>query len=130
MHTLIDIGDQNAKRRKLMVESDDDSMYSCDSDADQLGGKRSGKYEAGGAAKRQQGASKQKRMMGKELGAHPQQQHPPPDASSEEELPNKIVDLLVMGLPFELNEEELRVHFESFGKVVHCEVCHLLRSGC
>ena len=51
------VGDQNAKRRKLMVESDD--ADSCDSDTEQ------GKSRHETTAKRQQGvSSKQKRMMG------------------------------------------------------------------
>ena len=107
------VGDQNAKRRKLMVESDD--ADSCDSDAEQ------GKSRHETTAKRQQGvSSKQKRMMGSSSNNGGKSLA---DAEQEEELPNKMVDLLVLGLPFELTEEELKSHFEKFGKVVHCEVC-------
>uniref|UniRef100_A0A183CNS9 RRM domain-containing protein n=2 Tax=Globodera pallida TaxID=36090 RepID=A0A183CNS9_GLOPA len=114
--------DQNAKRRKLMVESDDESLCnSCDSDAiDPMDGRKGVTNEATrNAAKRQQGASKQKRMMGKELVG---QSADGTNEQQEGDTSNRIVDLLIMGLPFELTEDQLRVHFESFGKVVHCEI--------
>ncbi|KAL3119964.1 hypothetical protein niasHT_007092 [Heterodera trifolii] len=119
--------DQNAKRRKLMVESDDESVCnSCDSDAIDAMDRRSGaKNEAmrSGATKRQQGATKQKRMMGKEAPVGtPSAEGTAQREREEEDTTGRIVDLLVMGLPFELSEEQLRAHFESFGKVVHCEI--------
>ena len=106
--------DQNAKRRKLMVESD--TADSCDSDAEAIG-----KSYTENAQKRQQGASKQKRMMGN-IGNGGKDRQQQEAAEEEEELPNKITDLLVLGLPFELTDDELKAYFEAFGKVVHCEV--------
>lgn len=108
--------DQNAKRRKLMIESDD--ADSCgDSDAEQNGGNAKNRTE--NTIKRQQGTtSKQKRMMGGSDNNDKKM-----EAEEDVELmPNKIVDLLVLSLPFELTEDELKTHFEQFGKVVHCEV--------
>jgi hypothetical protein len=95
-----------------MVESDE--ADSCDSDTEP-----DGKTRPEAAIKRQQVATKQKRMMGNNSSGKSTA-----DADEEdEELPRKIVDVLVLGLPFELTEDQLRNHFETFGKVVHCEVC-------
>jgi RNA recognition motif-containing protein len=98
-----------------MVESD--TADSCDSDAEAIG-----KSYTENAQKRQQGASKQKRMMGN-IGNGGKDRQQQEAAEEEEELPNKITDLLVLGLPFELTDDELKAYFEAFGKVVHCEVC-------
>ncbi|CAK5122679.1 unnamed protein product [Meloidogyne enterolobii] len=131
-------GDQNAKRRKLMVESDDGDSHDSDSDrppGEKLRNKSSG--GGGETVKRQIGVSKQKRMMGSvDNGSsggggliNKYDNYPVEyvDEMCEEEqnvlnFPNRMVDLLVLGLPFELTEEELKKHFETFGKVVHCEV--------
>jgi len=106
------LGDQNAKRRKLMVESDDPD--SCDSDAEPVGKLRAE------TMKRQQGATKQKRIMGRKDTTEKDEEE------EEVELPTRMVDLLVQGLPFELTESDLQKYFETFGKVVHCEVCIFL----
>lgn len=98
-----------------MIESDD--ADSCDSDVE---ADNSGKYRStDNAIKRQQGTtSKQKRMMGVNSS------HKGIEVEAEEdEASNKIVDLLVLSLPFELTEGELKSYFEQFGQVVHCEVC-------
>lgn len=37
----------------------------------------------------------------------------------------RCVDLVVLGLPYKLTEDELKEYFEEFGKVVLSEVCGL-----
>ena len=44
------------------------------------------------------------------------------DAAEEEP---RCVDLIVLGLPYKLTEDELKEYFEQFGKVVLSEVCQL-----
>jgi hypothetical protein len=123
-----------------MVESDDGDSH--DSDSDRPPGEKLRNNNSSGCEistiKRQIGVSKQKRMMGSVNGIiasggggnnnfidNVVSEYV--DEMCEEEqnnsvLPNRMVDLLVLGLPFELTDEELKKHFETFGKVVHCEV--------
>src|SRR5689334_4982708 len=83
-------GDQNAKRRKIMRDSEDDGKDSSDSEK---------------ADKRQRKERKND-----------------DDAS----VPTKCSDLIVLGLPFKINEEEVKEYFEQFGAVALVEVCCLL----
>jgi RNA recognition motif-containing protein len=48
--------------------------------------------------------------------------------NEEDSLPSKkdegaCSDLIVMGMPFAFEEDELQIHFEQYGKVELCEVC-------
>lgn len=87
----LNIGEQNAKRRKLMVNSDDDDRDSSDSEK---------------AERRLRQSSKQKRL----------------DSSEEDDKNFVCADLIVLGLPFKLEEFELKEYFEHFGAVSRFEV--------
>lgn len=87
------LGEQNPKRKKMM----DEAEYASDGDSE------GAHFGAGG-----QVTAKQKRMDTKEL---------------EEETELRCSDLIVLGLPFKLTEDELREHFEQYGKVKDASEC-------
>lgn len=88
---LLYIGEQNAKRRKLMVNSDVDDSSDSEKAERRL---------------RQSGTYKQKRL----------------ENSEDEDKKYVCADLIVLGLPFKLEEFELKEYFEHFGAVSRYEV--------
>uniref|UniRef100_A0A915DLD2 RRM domain-containing protein n=1 Tax=Ditylenchus dipsaci TaxID=166011 RepID=A0A915DLD2_9BILA len=89
--------DQNAKRRKIARDSDDDGKF--DSSDSEKGDKR--QRQSGGAFK-------QKRVEWNE--------------DEEDEPYAKCSDLIVLGLPFRLDDSEVEQYFEQFGKVSLVEI--------
>ena len=88
-------GDQNAKRRKIMRDSDDDGKDSSDS-------------EKADKRQRQNSSGFAKRLK---------------DDADDAPVPTKCSDLIVLGLPFKINEEDVKEYFEQFGAVALVEVC-------
>ncbi|KAH7726999.1 RNA binding protein [Aphelenchoides avenae] len=85
--------EQNPKRKKMM----DEAEYSSDGDSE------GAHFGAGG-----QVTAKQKRMDTK--------------AQPDEEAELRCSDLIVLGLPYKLSEDEFREHFEQYGKVALAEI--------
>uniref|UniRef100_A0A7E5A1F6 RRM domain-containing protein n=1 Tax=Panagrellus redivivus TaxID=6233 RepID=A0A7E5A1F6_PANRE len=114
-------GDQNAKRKKMM---DDNDSSDSDGGEHRASGDRSGHHQV---------TAKQKRLE----PAEPVVKEEPPvvPAAVATTPPTTVVataddkddsehptDLIVLGIPFKLTESNLREYFETFGKVVLCEI--------